>query len=420
VNNQNRHWTKYERRYDLAMRLSSLSLLSFVLVATAQSVTDSVRRVDYPQENFSLAVPATWTEIEPSVLAAAPAAIRQAAPNAPEIRIRHGFKASATPGPSYPWIALIITEDPIDEMMFENMEWAHRTVDELSKKWQSAGGTLERARMNNMSYDKSRHLLWGISQSTFSGVGDLSTLSGVYLTTTGTIQVHCYSKASDFIKDQPLCKEIIESVIIAPKIAIAVSPATVPAGGGLNGTDYQTLVRRVEAGDLTIDFRALRLACMKSSQCEPRGTKADLGAMNQAARDHQLVKVVEIAERLIRQGFVNIEVHATCVKAYEELHESAKSKFHMDVTAALLRSILFSGDGRTKESAYEVISDREEYSTLVAKGLPYAAPGVSVSAIEEGGHRYDKWEVADPKTGQTVVIFFNTDAFSSKSRAGAN
>ena len=92
----------------------------------------------------------------------------------------------------------------------------------------------------------------------------------------------------------------------------------------------------------------------------------------------------------------------------------------MDVTAALLRSILLSGDGNTKESAYEVISDREEYSTLAAKGLPYVGPVVSASATEEGGHRYERWEVLDPKTGKAVVIFFNTDAFSGKSRVGAN
>jgi len=284
------------------MRLSSLSLLSLALVATAQSVPDNVRRVAYPQENFSLAIPATWTEIEPTVL---PVTIRHAAPNTPEIKIRHGFKASAAAVLSYPWISVIIT-------------------------------------------------------------------------------------------------------------------ANTPVLDGLNGTDYQAIVRRVEAGDFTLDFRALRLACMESPQCEPRGTKGDLAAINQAEREHQSEKVVEIAERLIRKGFANIEAHADCVKAYEAIHDAAKSKFHLDVATALLRSILLSGDGATRETAYEVISDREEYLTLVAKGLPYVGSGGSASAIEEGGHRYDRWNVLDPKTGKTVVIFFNTDAFSSKSRVGDN
>jgi hypothetical protein len=377
-----------------------------------------VRRVDYSQEAFSIAVPVTWSEIEPSVLAAMPAVIRQAAPNAPDIRIRHGFKAAA--GPSYPWVALIITEEPVDEMSFENMDWANRSVDRLLKNLESAGGKLERAKMNSMSYDKSHHLLWSISQSSFSGVGDLRTLSGAYLTTTGSIQVHCYSRAADFVKDQQLCKGIIESVVIDPRITIATSPAKSPILEGLKGTDYQTLVRRVEAGDFTVDFRALRLACMKSTQCEPTATKAALGAINRAESDHDFARVVEITERLVRQGFVNLEAHADSVKAYEAIQDSARSKFHLDVTGGLLRSILFSGDGKSKETAFEVISDREEILTLAAKHLPYSGSGVSTSAIEENSHRYDRWEILDPKTGKTVVLFFNTDAFSTKSRARAN
>ncbi len=76
------------------MRLLLLGLVSFVLMASPpQSAPDGVRRIAYPQEEFSMAVPATWREIEPSVLAAMPVAIRLAAPNAPEIKIRHGFNA---------------------------------------------------------------------------------------------------------------------------------------------------------------------------------------------------------------------------------------------------------------------------------------------------------------------------------------
>jgi hypothetical protein len=67
---------------------------------------------------------------------------------------------------------------------------------------------------------------------------------------------------------------------------------------------------------------------------------------------------------------------------------------------------------------FEVISDREEYATLVALGLPYSGSGVSASSVEEGGHHYDRWEILAPNTGQTIVLFFNTDSFSKMSRAG--
>jgi hypothetical protein len=203
-------------------------------------------------------------------------------------------------------------------------------------------------------------------------------------------------------------------------IVAALGKAPFPLiGAEQDDAMYRALVQRVEGGDLAVDFRALRLACIKSSQCEPRGTKADLAAMNRAVSDREYDKIVGTGARLISQGFVNIEAHATLVGAYTALHDSVKAKFHLDVTTGLLRSILNSGDGKTKESAFVVICDREEYETLSALGLPYLGPEISFTTVEDDGHHYDRWQLPQPKTGQTVVLFFNTDAFSStKSRAG--
>ena len=188
-------------------------------------------------------------------------------------------------------------------------------------------------------------------------------------------------------------------------------------GAEQDDATYQALVQRVQNGDFTVDFRSLRMACVRSRLCEPRGTKAELGALTLAGNDYQ--KGVEIAEHLISRGFVNIEAHATCVKDYAELHDPIKVKFHQDVTTSLLRSILSSGDGKTKEGAFEVICDREEYDTLSALGLPYYGSGVSSSSVEDSGHHYDRWQLRHPKTGEMMVLFFNTDAFSpTKSRVG--
>jgi hypothetical protein len=50
------------------MRLLAFCLLSFVLAASAQTAPES-KRIDYPQDKFSIAVPSSWTEIDASVLA---------------------------------------------------------------------------------------------------------------------------------------------------------------------------------------------------------------------------------------------------------------------------------------------------------------------------------------------------------------
>jgi hypothetical protein len=211
-----------------ARTTSAVLLLLVVSIASPQSpapsANDAVRRFDFPQESFSISVPANWSEIDSSTLSRMPGAIRRAAPNAPEFKISHGFRLSVASGPiGYPWAAVILTGDRVSDAAFENMDRAYRTVDEFNEKWQSPAprGTLQKAQFSNMYYDKSRHTLWGISQSTFLDVGELRTLSGAYLTKIGTVQVHCFSKALEYNNYAPLCKQIIESVIIDQSVALA-------------------------------------------------------------------------------------------------------------------------------------------------------------------------------------------------------
>jgi hypothetical protein len=196
--------------------------------------------------------------------------------------------------------------------------------------------------------------------------------------------------------------------------------------GAPDDAAYHALVQRVKAGDLTVDFRELRLACLKASDCQPRGTKKDLAEMNLAIQSGAPATVVEIAAKLVQQGFVNIEAHATLASVYPKLNEPAKAKFHLDVTTELVRSIFQSGDGKTRETAFQIICDREEYVMMGALGLPYFGYNNLVVPFEDGGHKYEKREVVDPKTmkpirdpktGKETVVFFNVDAFSAKSRA---
>jgi hypothetical protein len=190
---------------------------------------------------------------------------------------------------------------------------------------------------------------------------------------------------------------------------------------------YHALVQRVKAGDMTVDFRELRLDCIKASDCNPRGMKTDLAAMSLARQSGVLGTAVETAEKIVQDGFVNIDAHVALAEVYAALNEPAKAKFHFDVAIALTHSIFISGDGKTKETAFEVICDREEYFVMTALGLPYLGYSNLVVRFEDGPHKYEKRQVKDPntlkqirdpKTGKDVVVFFNIDAFSrTRSRA---
>jgi hypothetical protein len=182
---------------------------------------------------------------------------------------------------------------------------------------------------------------------------------------------------------------------------------------------YGTLVKRVKAGDFLVDFRALRLACMESTACYPRAKPEDLASLSRVEAAGQYNKAVALTEQMIDEGFVNIEAHASCASAYAKLNKPEKAQFHRDVAAALLRSILTSGDGKGAKTAFEVISDREEYVVLSSRGLPhYGSAVTSFREFSDGRHKYERWEVRDPKTQQNIELFFIVDAFyPTKSRA---
>jgi hypothetical protein len=197
--------------------------------------------------------------------------------------------------------------------------------------------------------------------------------------------------------------QLILSIPYLAAAALALASAANPNADA----PYLELVEKVKAGDLSIDFRALRLACAKADHCDAHGDSQELIAMRRAIQSHDYKPAIKSAEKLIAAGFPNIEAHAVCAQAYEALKEPDKAKFHHDVTSALIRSILSTGDGKTKETAFEVIGTQEEYLIASVLGLPRP---MSQSLIT-GPHNYDLLEVDDPKTGKNVSLYFNIDAF---------
>jgi hypothetical protein len=385
--------------------------LLFVLAGlTSVAAPDEMRRFEYPQDKFSIAVPDSWTEAGPEALAKSQGIIQQIMPQVAGVTFGHGF-TSTERKEGLAWVAITLTHVPVNEMAFEMVATREQTVDDLMRKMTS-NGVLSESHVSNVTLDRSRHLAWSTYKGALAG-NDIEALSGTFITKTGAIGVGCYSRAADFEKHQQTCRRIIESVVIDPKIA---KPAKRPELEDLTEADYEPLARQLEGGDLSVDFRTLRLACMKSPKCEPRSTPDELAAFSRASAANKYAEAVEIAERLLRQGFVNVEMHANLVKLYELLHEPEKSKFHENVLTGLAYSVLLSGDGKTTETAFEVICDREEYTTLSVKQLPYMGAGVATSRFASGGHYYERWDVDNPKTGKSETVYFNVDAFSAKSR----
>jgi len=171
-------------------------------------------------------------------------------------------------------------------------------------------------------------------------------------------------------------------------------------------TSYEALVEKVKAGNNNIDFRELRLAYVDSAtRKKAKDTDAQKKAMSQALRDQDYKSVLENAQAVLQQDFVDIDAHFAEYTAYRELKQSEQTEREKYIVAGLLDSITSSGDGKTLDTAYQVINVHEEYVVLRFDGLMPSKQSLQ----HKDGHSFDVMETVDPKTNKKVTYYFNVD-----------
>ena len=175
---------------------------------------------------------------------------------------------------------------------------------------------------------------------------------------------------------------------------------------------YEALVERAKGGDLTVDFRQLRLAYWRTqlhgdsqSSREKTGTDAAEKAMMDALNNKDYPAAIKNAELVLGANYVNIDAHFVEFVAHRELNEPQLAGLHKSICRALIKSITDSGDGKTPQTAYEVICVHEEYVLLRILGL---APKKQ-SVLHENGHSYDVMICTDRQTNEEKTLYFNVD-----------
>lgn len=169
---------------------------------------------------------------------------------------------------------------------------------------------------------------------------------------------------------------------------------------------YGELLARLKSGDLTVDFKQLRLAWVDSPEYQQaKDTDAQKKAMVAAINSRHFDEALTNAETVLANEYVNIDAHFAEYIANSELHHDDIAMFHKAVVNGLLKSIMDSGDGKSPNTAFVVINTHEEYALLRFMRLMPKQQGL----IHSGGHAYDKMDVTNPKTGESQTVYFNID-----------
>jgi len=187
--------------------------------------------------------------------------------------------------------------------------------------------------------------------------------------------------------------------------AILAMTAAQTLAANVSEPKYETLVQRLKAGDLDVDFGELRMAYTRSDfyAASDDTDLAELrGAMFDALAVGDMARAGERAQRILDLVYVDIDAHLIAGVVYRRGNDDAKAEFHRAIGMGLLKSIQDSGDGRSIETAFVVISAEEEFALLRSQGLQAKAR----SMIRGGGRAFDVIDAADD-AGHKGRLYFN-------------
>lgn len=171
--------------------------------------------------------------------------------------------------------------------------------------------------------------------------------------------------------------------------------------------EYAALLKRVQEGDTTVDMRAFRIAGVLSLGAH--------GGMREAGERHAFRKLadsrdyqgaLDSANAALARNYASIVNHFDAMVACQALQKTGEAAIHQKLLNALLDSIQNSGDGKSPETAWFVVTTNEEYLFL---GRVLGVKVKSQGLVPKDGHFYDRMEVINPKTDKSQSVWFNTD-----------
>ncbi|MBZ0291178.1 MAG: DUF4919 domain-containing protein, partial [Anaerolineae bacterium] len=169
--------------------------------------------------------------------------------------------------------------------------------------------------------------------------------------------------------------------------------------------EYEILLEAAKRDPEKADFLALRMAYVQSPLFNPYINGVNTPAKVRAAIQQDSVEKIGMGlQQALQDDYLDIEAHAVAFQFYHQNKQTHRAEYHQRFMRGLLDSII-TVDGRTPETAFQVISIREEYAVMAVLGLP-----VHMQRKEhKNGNNFDILSSTHPKTNQPLDLYFNID-----------
>ncbi len=166
--------------------------------------------------------------------------------------------------------------------------------------------------------------------------------------------------------------------------------------------DYAQLLALALNDVQQADFTALREAYTHTAHYDPYRSGEQDAALIALIRAEDWSAAAVRCEHLIAADYLHAPLHLIMTHIFQQLEDETRAGWHLRFARGLIGSLLSSGDGRTLETAFRVITVREEYELLRALSLQ----GLGQQLVTEADRFYDVLRVRDVN-GVEGEIFFD-------------
>jgi Domain of unknown function (DUF4919) len=185
---------------------------------------------------------------------------------------------------------------------------------------------------------------------------------------------------------------------------------------------YTELTRKATVGDHSVDFTALRSLYPYTDQWDPYGNKtaALLDQAAAASKGKDCATALEKLDEILRLDFTIDAAHALRSDCLAATGRESASQTESDIADGLIHSLMDSGDGNSEDTAYIVMTEREEMDVLANRHLVLKLRQTQVRG--SNGHLYDEIQATSARDGESVkTVYFDVSSFVNgrKSRMAA-
>ncbi|MEN9728512.1 MAG: hypothetical protein RL434_2878 [Pseudomonadota bacterium] len=169
---------------------------------------------------------------------------------------------------------------------------------------------------------------------------------------------------------------------------------------------WPALRDRLEAGDTSVDFRALRLAFATSAayQADTPALREMQEHVSRALAKDDFAGADKAATAWLAVEYVNPFAHLGAARAQDALGAPAAAAFHRKVAEGLMDSLCQRGEGQSPDAPCVAISVAEVYAYLARRRLE---PGASHEAQCKGGVACLVFEVREQDSGNLLDLYFD-------------